>query len=92
MLSNPLHTIFVCNLQVQVHHLLYHCALAAGNTFIKQQLRLHFCNGTAFDGGRVRDDRVQIELLIVYLLRDAEFLVLLQQFRVRGTGTGTIEP
>jgi small conductance mechanosensitive channel len=58
MLTNPLTSIVVSCLQVEVHLLLQHSALAAGDAFVEQQLRLHLRHRTALNGCRVRDDGV----------------------------------
>ena len=79
MLFNPLSPVVVCHFQVEVHLLLQHGALAAGDTFVKQQLRLHLRHRTALNGRRVRNNGVQIELLKVNLIRNAQRLMLLEQ-------------
>lgn len=43
-----------------------------------KKLVLYLGYGGAFDGGGVGDDRVEIELLIVYLLRYSQLLVFFQ--------------
>ena len=79
MLTNPLTPIVISHLQVEVHLLLEHGALAASNTFVKQQLSLHLRHSTALNGCRVCNDRVEIELVEVYLVRYAQLFILLEQ-------------
>jgi len=79
-LRSSLTSVVVSHLQVEVHLLFQHGSLAAGDAFVEQQLRLYLSHRTALDGCRVRDDGVQIELVEVYLINDAQRLILLEQF------------
>ena len=79
ILTYPLPAVVVGGLQVEVHVLLHDGALVGGDALVEEQLCLHFGHGTALDGGRVGDEGVEIELLEVYLVGDAQCLVARQQ-------------
>ena len=51
-------------------------ATGSSDTFIEEQPVLNLGNSTAFDGGRVRDDRIQVEFLVVNLIRNTKRAVL----------------
>ena len=78
MFSCPSDGLLVSSLQVEVHELFHHRFAFSRDTFVEEKLVLNLGHGGAFDGGRVGDDRVEIELLIVYLLRYSQLLVFFQ--------------
>ena len=58
---------FIGTFEIQVHHLLGNGLSLGRDALIKKQLVLNLRHRRSFDGRRVGDDRIQIELLIVYL-------------------------
>ena len=81
MLTNPLTPIVVGHFQIKIHHLFRHRALTTGDTFVKQQLVFNLCHCRTFNSCGVRNDGVQIELLVIYLVQYAQFLVALEQLQ-----------
>ena len=62
---------FVGFFQVKVHQLFGH-RFARADAFVEQKPVFYFRYGRAFDGGGMRDNRIQIEFVIIKLLPDAE--------------------
>ena len=69
---------FVCSFEVEVHHLLLHRPSLGGDAFVEEQLVLNLGDRGAFDSCRMGNERVEIELVVVYLLGDAQPFVLIQ--------------
>ena len=75
----PLHPIQVSIPQVQVHVLLRDGALARSDALVKQQLRLHLRHRAPLYRCGVDNNRIEIELLKVYLLGNVQPPVLCHQ-------------
>ena len=76
MLPGLTDTLFVSGLEIEVHHLLDYGFTLCGYAFIEKHLILNFRNRRAFNGGGVRDDGIQIELLVINLRVYCQFLIL----------------
>ena len=81
VLLNPLATIVVGILEVEVHQLFQHGALAGGDALVEEQLRLHLGHRAAFNGSGMHNDGVQIELVVVYLRGDAQLAMAVEQLQ-----------
>ena len=78
MLLCQANAVFVCSFEVEVHHLLLHRPALGRDAFVEEQLVLNLGDRGAFDGGGMGNDRVEIELVVVYLLGDSQPFVLIQ--------------
>ena len=73
------HRLLISRFQVKVHHLLLNGATLGRNALVKQQLILDLGHCAALDGRGMGNDGIEIEFLIVYLVGNAQSLVLVEQ-------------
>ena len=76
MQTSQLHGLFIGCFQVEIHHLFLQGASLGCDALIKQELILYLRHGTAFNGCGMGNKRIEIELLVVYLLGDAQRMML----------------
>ena len=72
---SKINTLFVRLFQIQVHHLLFNGSALCRNPLVKQQLVFNFSDRRTFDCRRMGNNRIQIELPIVYLRIYSQFTI-----------------
>ena len=80
MLLYPNTAIVVGSLQIEVHQLFYQRLSFCSNAFVEKQLSFHLSHSTTFYGCTMSNDRIQVELFVVYLIGYAQLLMAFEQF------------
>ena len=74
----PFPAVFVGIFQVKVHQLLNHGFTFCGNALVKQKLSFNFSHCAALNSRGMGDNWVEIEFVVIYLIRYSQFFVLLK--------------